>query len=65
MNTSATELSCLQEAACWHASSGRQRFNIASNDSLLRSPHIINAYDRSGSDLKAKPGDVAKLPFFV
>lgn len=49
MNTSVSDLSCLQESSCSHASSGKSRFNIVSNDSLLRSPHIINTSNRTGS----------------
>lgn len=49
MNTSASGLSYRQEASCWHASSGKLRFGIVSNDSLPRSPRILTTSSRTGS----------------
>lgn len=64
MNTSVSVLSCLHESSCLHASRGKLRFNIVSNDSLLRSPHIINTSNRTGSHSPSdKPDYNAKCSF--
>lgn len=57
MNTSASGLSYRQEASCWHASSGKLRFGIVSNDSLPRSPCIITTSSRTGSYSRSNKAD--------
>lgn len=57
MNTWASGLSYRQEASCWHASSGKLRFGIVSNDSLPRSPSIITTSSRTGSYSQSNKAD--------
>lgn len=57
MNTSASGLSYRQEASCWHASSGKLRFGIVSNDSLPRSPCIVTTSSRRGTYSRCNKAD--------
>lgn len=51
----------LQESSCWHACSGKLRFNIVPNDSLLRIPHVMNTSNRTGSHSSSDKPDYCTL----